>query len=214
MQRFRHKHLFLSSLLLLWLGGCSPVRGYKLIGTSKVDKNTVLPIIDSAQSLLYKTNIQLYRKHYSGIILLKQTAPKTAHVTFVTEIGMKMFDYEISDSSFKLISIFEPINQPRITTMLESDMKLIVLYQLYKTESLHFRNGTSNIYKIKGKKRDYYTVGATHAIDHVRRKGIFFNTVKINYLMAEDLKPQEIKLRHKGLLRLKINLKRISKSEP
>lgn len=214
MLRFRLKHLFLSSLLLILFESCSPVKGYKLVGSLKVDKERVLPIIDPTVSLLYKANIQLYSKRYSGIILLKQTDAKTAHLTFVTEIGMKLFDYEITDTTFKLVSIFEPINQARITTTLENDMKLILLHQLYKTESTHYEKGTSNIYRIRDKTRYYYVVGANRTIGHIQAKGLLFNKVRVNYLMDEDLKPQEIKLKHKGLMHLKINLKRLSKLEP
>lgn len=214
MHLFRLKHLFLSSLLLVLLESCSPVHGYKLIGTSRVEKNQVLPVINPNQALLYKTNIQLYDKRYSGLLLLKQTDDKIAHLTFVTEIGMKMFDYEITDSSFKLISIFEPINQERITTTLENDMKLILLYQLYIGESTHFVKDSSSIYRIKDDRRYFYTVGVDKTIRHIRGKGLFFNKILIQYLIGEDLKPREIKLKHKGLIRLKINLKRISKLEP
>lgn len=129
------KNLFLSSVLVILVASCAPTSSYKLTGSSLITENQVKPIINTNKALLYKTKLDLYRKHYSGLLLLKQTDSNTSHLTFVTEIGMKMFDFEITDDRFNLVYIFEPLNKPKVVQLLEADMKLILLQHLLKKEA-------------------------------------------------------------------------------
>ena len=94
------KNLCLSSLFIAFLFGCSPTQGYKLSRVEIVTNTHVRAIINKDNSLLYKAKINLYNKYYGGLIVLKQIDPSTAHLVFVTELGMKMFDFEIKNNEF------------------------------------------------------------------------------------------------------------------
>src|SRR4051812_45456475 len=109
MRRLLQKNLYLNSFLFLIVISCSPLRGYKLVDKTQVTETNVKPIVNKNNSLLYKTKINVFNKYYSGLILLKQTDASTSHLTFVTEIGMKMFDFEIRAGQFKLTYVFEPL---------------------------------------------------------------------------------------------------------
>lgn len=212
MRRLLQTNLFLSSVLALILCACSPVSGYKLAGTSLI-REQVRPIVNKNNSLLYKAQIDLYNKHYSGLILLKQTEPGTSHLTFVTEIGMKMFDFEIRDTTFKLVYVFEPLNQTRITTLLESDMKLILLYNLLSREARRYKKKNKAAYKIKDGYRYYYKMSAdTNTVEKILVKGSLFTKKKVSYLYNADLTARQIRLKHKGLVRLKIELNNLNKA--
>jgi len=212
MHRLPLKNLLLSSITAALLTACSPATGYKLKGTAVVTSKDVRPIVNKNNSLLYKAKINLYNKYFSGLIVLKQTDSITSHLTFITEIGMKMFDFEIQHNSFKLVYVFEPLNKPRIVNMLENDMKLILLEHLLGQEAKVYEKETKRVYKRSEKLRYYYKSRAeTKTIEKIIVKGSLFTKEKVWYFYNEDLNAKQIRLKHKGLIRLKIELNNISK---
>jgi len=214
MQPFRLKHFFLSSCIILAFGQCSPLRGYTHAGKTKADKVSVLPIADPRQSLLFKASIDLYDKHYSGLVLIKRTDEHTEHLTFVTEVGMKMFDFEISDTSFNLVYIFEPLNKPKLISLLKEDLQLMLLHSLYRRESDVFTKANYTAYRYKHGKRYYFFVNEKKLPTGIIVKGSIFKKAKVVFVSRQDLSPQSIDLKHKGFMRLNMNLNRITKAEP
>ncbi len=209
------KNLCLSSLFIAFLFGCSPTQGYKLSRVEIVTNTHVRAIINKDNSLLYKAKINLYNKYYGGLIVLKQIDPSTAHLVFVTELGMKMFDFEIKNNEFKLVYVFEPLNQPKILKILESDMKLILLQSLINKEARIYEKENECIYVVpNGNYKNYYFVNKTSkTVGKAIVKGNLFSKEKVNYIYNDSLNAQQIKLKHKGLIHLKIELNNISKEK-
>ena len=209
------KNLCLSSLFIAFLFGCSPTQGYKLSRVEIVTNTHVRAIINKDNSLLYKAKINLYNKYYGGLIVLKQIDPSTAHLVFVTELGMKMFDFEIKNNEFKLVYVFEPLNQPKILKILESDMKLILLQSLINKEARIYEKENECIYVVpNGNYKNYYLVNKTSkTVGKAIVKGNLFSKEKVNYIYNDSLNAQQIKLKHKGLIHLKIELNNISKEK-
>ena len=215
MDRFLPKSLLLSSLVLLTLYACSPVNGGKYLRSTVITEKDVQPIINKTNSLLYKAKIDVYNRHFSGLIVLKQTAPNTSHLTFVTEIGMKMFDFEILDSVFKLVYVFEPLNKPRLIYLLENDMKLILLQHLLNREADVFEKKDMIVYRVKQDFRYYYQSSTGNkTVEKIIKKGSLFKKAKEIYTYDDSLNAKKINLKHKGLVRLKISMEQVNKSTP
>ena len=206
------KSLRLSSLALL-LVACSPtfsrLKVAEKTGEKMVTIQEVNPIVQDS-SLLFTASIKLYTKYYSGLIFLKQTDSVTSHLVFVTELGMKMFDYQIQNNQFKLDYVFEPLNQPRILNLLESDFKLILLQGLLNQEAEIFeKNG--RIYKIN---KSYYQVNSkSKNIEKIRVKNGLFSGIKVNYINSDSIPAQNIQLKHKGFINLSIELTKIKQQK-
>lgn len=212
MRQFLRINLFLSSLLAVTLISCSPASGHKFVRSEIVTPKEVQPIIDQNNSLLYKAKIDLYNNHFSGLIILKQLDAAVSHLTFVTEIGMKMFDFEIRDTSFTLVYVFEPLNKPKILTLLKSDMKLILLQHLFNKEAALFKKKEDYVYKVKDDFRYYYVLNkASKTVKTIKKKGVLCTKVKTYYFYNDNLQASRIKLKHKGLIRLKIELNNLNK---
>ncbi|PBQ31196.1 hypothetical protein CNR22_05260 [Sphingobacteriaceae bacterium] len=213
MRQFLRINLFLSSILCLALVSCSPASGHKFVRTAIVTDKDVHPIVNKNTSLLYKAKIDLFNRHFSGLIVLKQLDETTSHLTFVTEIGMKMFDYEIRDKDFKLVYVFEPLNKPKITKLLTEDMKLILLQHLLNHDANMYEKEDHKVYKVKEDFRYYYAItNKTQNVGKIIKKGTLFKKVKVLYLYNDSLNASKIKLKHKGLIRLKIELNAITKT--
>ncbi|MFY9310722.1 MAG: hypothetical protein WAQ28_16875 [Bacteroidia bacterium] len=210
------RNLCLNSLLLLLLfTACSPTQGYKLSKREVVSSAQVKSIINADSSRLYKAGISLYSKYYSGLILLKQTDATTSHLVFVTELGMKMFDFQIRDNEMKLIYVFEPLNKPELLNLLENDMKLICLQHLLNKEvDVYEKAGeNSRIYKLQNKKqRHFYVTDApSRTVSRVLVKGSMRVKENVEYSYDSNGNASHIKLKHKGFIRLKIELTAITK---
>lgn len=213
MPQSRPINLFLSSLFVILVSSCAPTSSYKLTGTSIITETQVHPIVNSTKALLYKAKLDLYKQHYSGLILLKQTDLNTSHLTFVTEIGMKMFDFEIKKDSFNLVYIFEPLNKPKLIQLLEADMRLILLHHLLKKEASVYEKKDRRIYKVKDGFRYYYELNqGANTVRNIRVKGRIFTKENVLYNYNDSLDAEHILLKHKGLIRLKIELTRLDKS--
>jgi|SRR6185437_5138701 len=212
MATFRLKNLYLSSLLIL-LTSCAIPLKYKLAEQRKITATDVQPLVSVSNTMLYKTQIFLFNKYYTGMLLHKQTDSATSHLVFVTELGMKMFDIELRKDSLKMVYCFEPMNKPKITTLLEQDMGLILLYQLLNKQGKIYVNKKEgeNLYVTKenGKKYIYYTQVNSSRITKSLVKGKLFTKQKTVYKFGADNLPESVSLKHKGLLRLKIKLNRI-----
>ena len=212
MATFRLRNLYLSSLLIL-LTSCAIPLKYKLVEQRKITTADAKPLVSSEVSMLYKTQIFLFNKYYTGMLLHKQTDSITSHLVFVTELGMKMFDIELKNDSLKMVYCFTPMNTPKITTLLENDMGLILLYQLLnKTGKIYVNKKEEKklyVTNENGKKYFYYTQENSNRIGKSLVKGELFTKQKTVYKFGSDNLPESVSLKHKGLLRLKIKLNRI-----
>ena len=193
---------------------CSPVRNYNLKGTQTIKDLDIHSIINKDNSLLYKAKITIYNKYYSGLILLKQTDASTAHLVFVTELGMKMFDFEIQNNHLKLIYVFEPLNKPGILKLLENDMGLILLIKVLNRDAKIYekKDKSQLIYKTtEGKLKNYYLLNSTtKTVNQIIVKGSLFTKETVSYVYNDSLNAKQIKLKHKGILPVKIELNSIS----
>ena len=164
MRQYLPRNLFLSSIFFFLLYSCSPVATYKLKGKALIGEKEIKSLIPKTGSLLFKAKIDLYSKHYSGLMILKQTDSLTSHLTFVTEVGMKMFDFEIKDHVLKLVYIFEPLNKPKLIQLLTADLELLLLQKAMGREASVYINSDRTMYKIRDKKIYYYLANQNQSI--------------------------------------------------
>lgn len=123
-----------------------------------------------------------------------------------------MFDYEIQNTNFKLVYVFEPLNKPRILQLLKADMKLILLQHLLAREAQLFEKNDNRIYKIKDGYRYYYMLNpGNNSVKKTRVRGQVFTKEKVDYLYSDSLTASHIQLKHKGLIRLRMELTQITK---
>jgi hypothetical protein len=193
---------------------CSPTHGYKFSKRSVVNSSEVKSVINKDSSLLFKAQITAYNNYFSGLILLKQTDTATSHLVFVTELGMKMFDFQIRDNEMKLIYVFDPLNKPKLLNLLENDMKLIFLQYLLNKEADVYEKSEENsrIYRIAdNKRRHFYRTDASSLVKQTLVRGWMRVKEKVEYTYDNNGNASYIQLKHKGLVRLKIELTAITK---
>ena len=137
MRQYRIIFLLLSSLLLsscIFLNPHRYPRPYKVRMTI-IDKATLMPIIPDTAAVKYKTSIDFLNKHFTGIIVLKQTDRTTKHCVFVTELGMRMFDFEMRGDSIYPVFVFDPLNKPKLVDALARNFKSILLVEWFNNSA-------------------------------------------------------------------------------
>lgn len=122
------KNLLLSSLLLLFLSACKFGHYGSMVTPVPASNDTLVPIFDNNfNSFLFKTNIRVYGKEFSGLLVTKQLQQNDYRVVFTTELGMKLFDFEFKDTSFTLHHCVPQFNRPALLRTIQKDIQILLM---------------------------------------------------------------------------------------
>jgi hypothetical protein len=125
-------YLLLSSLLFLVFVSC---RISKLNNNNGdrvfITKELITPVLSSSQPLKFKATIDVLKNHLTGILIVKQTDSVSTHFIFVTELGMKMFDFLYKDNRMEAVYVFEPLNKPKLIQSLMRNFEDMTLIDVF-----------------------------------------------------------------------------------
>lgn len=136
MQQYLKTPLLLSSIVCLLFSSCA-ISKYKHLNCDKVvlNKEYLLPVLKEKQSVKFKTTIDVLKNHLTGIVIVKETDSITKRIVFVTELGLKMFDFEMKKNTINAVYVFEPLNKPTIIAVLKENFKNMLLLDVYDVNS-------------------------------------------------------------------------------
>jgi hypothetical protein len=110
-------------LSLLILQGKSFASGQDTLQTMQ------LPFSDTAvDSYLYKASMKFYKNTLTGIFVIKPQKDNvnSYRVVFLSELGMKYFDFSIEPDSFIIHQCILPLNKNKVLSILENDFRLML----------------------------------------------------------------------------------------
>lgn len=212
------RNLLLSSFVVLVLSGC------KLGHYSKLSKMQVLdsaganipkapkPIFsNNFNSFLFKTNIRVYGKDFSGLLVTKQLQPGNYRVIFTTELGMKIFDFEFKDTSFTLHYCVPQFNKPKLLKVIREDMETLLMNNIENKVVANYFDQKS-LHEVKlirfGKFSNYYFIDIPSQnivkIEHSKKR-----TIKTIFTLTDykDGFPNNIIIQHYNMkLKIVLNL--------
>jgi hypothetical protein len=205
------RNLLLSSLTAIILTGCTIGHYGRL---TVFDSKTPLPkpiFSDNFNSFLFKTNIHVYGKDFSGLLVTKQVQPNDYRVIFTTELGMKLFDFEFKDTSFTLHYCVPQFNRPVLLKTIQHDIELLLMTNLYEKSVTHLtdKKGMFDIQRIQFDDRyNYYyiekasqhLVKIEHSTKWIKKTIFTLNDYKNNF-------PDNIIIDHRDIkLKIELNL--------
>src|ERR1041385_3947450 len=122
MPHYRIIFLLLSSLLL---PSClyNKITSFTKQKGVQASTRTIGSFIPTDKAVKYKASIDVLKKHFTGIVVIKQTDTETKHLVFLTELGMRMFDFEWKRDSMKPVFVFDPLNRPNLVTALTKNFE-------------------------------------------------------------------------------------------
>lgn len=207
------RNLLLSSFVFFVGIGCNygHYKRLKPLDSVPNEKPPVLnPVFkDSFNSFLFRTNIRLYTKDFSGLLITKQVEPGDYRVIFTTELGMKLFDFEFRDTSFTLHYCASQFNRPIILSTIKKDIEILLMNDIHgkTTKLLSDKKNMYTIYKIKSADNYNYFYSENTTKNLVRIEHSGKNRKKIIYSLDnyQGNFPNHILIKHSDI-RLKIEL--------
>ena len=204
--------LQLSSIILLSTScAYNKLKNGKTLQAIQLTTEVIQPVIPSnKQSVKYKAEIDVLTKHFTGIVVLKQTDEKTAHIVFVTELGMRMFDFSVVSDSVKADFVFEALNKPKFVTMLtQSFREMLLINAIGKTAELK-ENKKGNYYWIKDHNS---SIAIPKSTTTFAEKTQVFTENKKHSATKYQTNYSVLNYKTKGLVKLKINLIKIEETK-
>src|SRR5438046_2260364 len=124
------KNLLLSNFVAFLLVGCTFGHYGKLKHFSAEATAPKSIFGNNFNSFLFKTNLTVYGKDFSGLLVTKQMAPKDYRVIFTTELGMKLFDFEFKDTAFTLHYCVPQFNRPKLLKTIQQDIEILLMNEV------------------------------------------------------------------------------------
>lgn len=209
MTRLRIIFLLLSSF---WLFNTSctfnRLTKTKTISTTVVTNENLIPVIsENGTSARYKGTIDVLNKHFTGIIVLKQTDPQTKHMVFVTELGMRMFDFVIKADSLKAQYVFDALNKPALVNVLTQNFRDILLISAQNKNCENKQDNTAAFTWIKDHK-NFIAIWKNER-NFATEIRVFEGNKKHSIIRYEN-SYASIKLKQYGLVKIRIELNKIN----
>ena len=122
------KYLLFLSIWLLLVTSCSPslVKGFHREGKQLVGKEQLPPMIEASQLSRYSMTIDFRDKHFSGLLLIKQTVDKSYRIVLSTHFGLSIFDFELSPDTFIVHHCAEPLQKKKLLSLLHLDFAVLL----------------------------------------------------------------------------------------
>ena len=207
MRRLLKIYLLLSSIFVF--SGCS-ISKYNHHNCDKIVLNETFiePVINYSSVLKYNASVDVLKNHLTGLLIVKQTDSITKHLVFVTELGMKMFDFEVKNNQINTAYIFEPLNKPKMVDALKRNFSDIFMLSGFGNNDCKYQTTNEIIYTSKRNKTKHcFIVSKTAGLTtqetfHKQKK-----TTKINYSYNAITKTySQIKCKQYGLIKFYFEL--------
>lgn len=212
-----YKNLIKCIIVILLLSSCSISFHGNLQRIEKRQLNTgELKSVfnDGFNKVLFKARIQLYNKHFSGLLFIKSIKNNTKRIVFVTEIGIKIFEFEFINNDFNVHYCLEIFNKKVILKTLEKDIKLLLMNNLAekKVKIFEAKKSKNKVYKLKENcQSNYYFIDKeTGNLIKIENSSGIFRKVIIELNDYKEGFPNKINIVHPGI-KLNIQLKLIER---
>ncbi|ROH98592.1 hypothetical protein EGI16_20985 [Chryseobacterium sp. G0240] len=154
MLRFLRQNLLYSSLILVSVISC---KSYKLADVKPVattEKMVENLYFSSNGDYVYKCQMDIYKNHVSGILIIKKLNETTHRVALTSDFGNKLIDFEIADHDFKLNYVLPDLDKKIVINFLKNDFQQLLKRQYPVQES--FENENARIYLSTIDNKGYY----------------------------------------------------------
>lgn len=211
MARLLKLYLSLSSIcLFLFSCSISKFKHSSECNRVVINRDSFAPVLKETAATKFKGSIDVLKNHLTGIVIVKQTDSVSTHIIFVTEIGMKMFDFEWKDRNMKAVYVFEPLNKPALINALLMNFKAIFLLDAYTHAGWCTNKNIKSYYELEGSKHRYIIADSLNGISSQQ----IFNKNKksciINYTFVPETKTySQIKCTQFGLVKIRTELNKI-----
>lgn len=176
------KNLLLSSVVSLFLFSCTLGHYGRLIKSTDKQEFPKSIFAENSNSYLFKTNVTVYGKEISGLLIAKQVEPNDYRIVFTNEMGIKYFDFEINDTATILHYCVPQFNRPALLRTIQQDISILLMNNIKGKEIAGYTD-KQKIYTIQKIEVDgfynyYFTESNTqHIVKIEHSKKLFKKTI-------------------------------------
>lgn len=145
---------FLYSLIFLLFLSCKTYKLTDVKPVSNSEKTVENLYFSSNEDYVYKCQMDIYKNHVSGILIIKKIKETTHRVVLTSDFGNKLIDFEVSENDFKLNYVLPDLDKKIVINFLKNDFQELLRQKYPVNES--FENENSKIYLSKIEKKNYY----------------------------------------------------------
>lgn len=81
---------------------------------------------DTSKDYVYKADINLYKRSFSGLFIVKKLGYDHHRLVFTTKMGNTIFDFSFEGKNFRINSILEDMDKKIILNILQKDFKILL----------------------------------------------------------------------------------------
>jgi hypothetical protein len=200
------------SLIFLLFVSCKTYTLTDVKPVANSEKTVENLYFSSHEDYVYKCQMDIYKNHVSGILIIKKINETTHRVVLTSDFGNKLIDFEISEADFKLNYVLPDLDKKIVINFLKDDFQQLLKQKYSVAES--FENQNSRIYLSKIDQKAYYLffnkeTGLLKQIIYTKNKKekIDFTFEAKKHIFADSLS-----LHHKDF-KIKIQLFQITENE-
>ncbi|MCX8522919.1 hypothetical protein OF897_03155 [Chryseobacterium formosus] len=145
---------FLYSLIILSFVSCKTYHLIDATPISNTEKTVENLYFSSKEDYVYKCQMDIYKNHISGILIIKKINETTHRVVMTSDFGNKLIDFEISENDFKLNYVLPDLDKKIVINFLKNDFQKLLKQKYAVNES--FENDSTKIFYSKTDKDGYY----------------------------------------------------------
>ncbi|MFL0353015.1 hypothetical protein [Xanthomarina sp. GH4-25] len=193
------RFLLISICLLLVSCASYPKKQHFQLDNS-VSKSIENPYFsDETKDYIYKASIDVYDKHFGGLLIIKKINEQEHRVVFTTEMGNKLFDFSFFEDDFKVNFILDELNKKILINILKKDFKVLITEKINVTN--RFSEADNHIFEtIIYNKKHYYYFNENQLSHVIRTKNgkenvqFLFTEISTNFANQISIKHNNIKL--------------------
>jgi hypothetical protein len=214
------KNLVLISILIALLTGCSypQFKSFQQTSEAAIRPDEVKPwFSDSNDHYLFNSEIDIYRNHFGGMMVLKYLSKENCRVVYITEVGIKVFDMEFfTNGDFKLHYCLDAINRKIIIKTLRNDISLLLANIASNNKikiSVDDKLNKSLVKSTDHSLIKYYVIdNKSLTTDEILTRKCLQKKVEIKYFSNNRAILDSVQIKHYNI-RLKINLSRVNENK-
>ncbi|MEZ4882121.1 MAG: hypothetical protein R2775_07085 [Flavobacteriaceae bacterium] len=202
------RFLAISFLACLLFASCSlkTTEGLRQVHFNKTEVEN--PYFSNPEiDYVYKAKIEVYKKNFGGILIIKKTAPESHRVVFTTEFGSKLFDFQFEGDTFTKHFVVEDLDKKFIINILKADFKLLVnekakVFTVYESEN-------QRIYKTQDAERFnfYFFDDESEKLQKIVNTSKTKEKVEVDFTTSEGKIADTIAIKHSNI-KLTIDLEK------
>ncbi len=153
------------------------------------------------QKVLYKVDIDVFKNHFSGLLLIKKGQKDTdLHIVLLSEVGLTLCEYYSDGQSMKLVQASSIFQAKSAQKVLAADFSMLTHPKSIKKQKQD---------RLKTKSGIVMHTNADGTIGKMRKRRIF-NGIRVDLSNYYKGVPSDIAIKHGGInLKLKLNLLKV-----